>query len=53
MVLCLEQGANDLDNGQADAAATPIISRSRKIQNGLPFCCRLTQFVLEKAVKWM
>jgi len=26
----------------------PIISCSSKIQNGLPFCCRLTQVVLEK-----
>jgi len=24
----------------------PIISRSSKIQNGLPFCCRLTHVVL-------
>ena len=28
----------------------PIISCSSKIQNGLPFCCQLTQVVLEKAV---
>jgi len=26
----------------------PIISRSSKIQNGLPFWCQLTQVVLEK-----
>jgi len=26
----------------------PIICRSSKIQNGLPFWCRLTQVVLEK-----
>ena len=30
-----------------------IIFCSSKIQNGLPFWCRLTQVVLEKAVKWM
>jgi len=26
----------------------PVISCSSKIQNGLPFCCQLTQIVLEK-----
>ena len=31
----------------------PIISCFVKIQNGLPFWCRLTQVVLEKAVKQM
>ena len=36
MVLCLKQSANDL-HGPADATATPIISCSSKIQNGLPF----------------
>ena len=34
--------------GPADATATPIISRSSEIQNGLPFWCRLTQVMLEK-----
>jgi len=32
----------------ADATATPIISCSSKIQNGLPFWYQLTQIVLEK-----
>jgi len=36
--------------GPADATAIPS-SRSGKIQNGLPFWCRLTQVVLEKAIK--
>ena len=31
----------------------PVISCSSKIQNDLPFWCRLTQVVLEKAVKRM
>jgi len=31
----------------------PIISCCSKIQNGLPFWCRLTKVVLEKAVKQM
>jgi len=34
--------------GPADATATPIISCSSKIQNGLPFWCRLTQVVWEQ-----
>jgi len=34
--------------GPADATATPFISCFIKIQNGLPFWCRLTQVVLEK-----
>jgi len=33
-----------------DATANPIISCSSKIQNGLPFWCRLTQVVLEKNI---
>ena len=35
--MCLEQGANDLHNGPADATATPTISCFIKIQNGLTF----------------
>jgi len=31
----------------------PIISCSSKIQNGLPFWCRLTQVVWKNAVKWI
>jgi len=34
--------------GPPDATATPIISCSSKIQNDLPFWCRLTQVVLAK-----
>ena len=45
----LQRGANDLHAyGPADATATPNISCSSKIQNGLPFWCQLTQVVLEK-----
>ena len=50
MVICLERGANDLHMVQLMPLPVchPIISCSSKIQNGLPFWCRLTQFVLEK-----
>jgi len=34
--------------GPADATATPSSLTPVKIQNGLPFWCRLTQVVLEK-----
>jgi len=45
MVICLERDANDLHMVQH---CHPIISCSSKIQNGLPFWCRLTQVVLEE-----
>jgi len=47
MVICLEWGANDLHMVQP-MPPSPIISYSSKIQNGLPFWCRLTEVVLEK-----
>jgi len=47
MVICLEQDANDLYMVQL-MPLHPIISCSSKIQNGLPFWCRLIQVVLEK-----
>jgi len=47
MVICLEQGANYLHMVQL-MSWPPIISCFIKIQNGLPFWCRLTQVVLEK-----
>ena len=47
MVICLEQGANDLHMVPL-MQLPPIISCCSKIENGLPFCCQLTQFVLEK-----
>jgi len=47
MFICLQQGANDLHMIQL-MPVPPIISCSSKIQNGLPFWCRLTQVVLEK-----
>jgi len=34
--------------GPADATATPSFFCTSKIQNGLPFGCRLTHVVLEK-----
>jgi len=46
-VFCLEPGANDLHMVQLMHCHS-IISCSSKIQNGLPFWCRLTQVVLEK-----
>jgi len=47
MVISLECGANDLHMAQL-MPLPPIISCFSKIQNGLPFWCRLTQVVLEK-----
>jgi len=47
MVICLERGANDLHMVPL-MPLPPIISRSSKIQNGLPLWCWLTQVVLEK-----
>jgi len=43
----LECGANDLHMVQL-MPMPPVISGFSKIQNGLPFWCRLTQAVLEK-----
>ena len=48
VVICLEQGANDLHIVQLMPLLTHIISCFIKIQNGLPFWCRLTYIVLEK-----
>jgi len=45
--ICLERGANDLHR-YSWCHCHSIISCSSKIQNGLPFWCRLTQVVLEK-----
>jgi len=39
---------NDLHMVQLTLHCHPIISYSSKIQNGLPFWCRLTQVVKEK-----
>jgi len=47
MVICLEQGANDLHMVLL-IPLPPIISYFIKIQNGLPFWCRLTQVELER-----
>jgi len=47
VIICLDQGANDLHMVQL-MPLPPIISWFIKIQNGLPFWCRLTQVVLEK-----
>ena len=47
VVICLEQDANDLRYGPADATATPSSIKSRKVQNGLPFWCWLTQVFVE------
>jgi len=47
MVICLQRHANDL-HLVSWCHCQPIISCSGKIQNGLPFWCRLTQVVLEK-----
>jgi len=47
VVICLECGANDFHMVQL-MPLPPIISCISKIQNGLPFWCRLTQVVLEK-----
>jgi len=51
VVICLEQGANDLHMiciWSSWCHCHPIISCSSKIQNDLPFWYRLTQVVLEK-----
>ena len=48
MVNCLERSANLFACGLADATATPSSLCSSKIQNGLPFWCRLTRVVSEK-----
>jgi len=48
MVICLEQGADDLHIIDL-MTCHPIISCCSKIENGLPFWCRLTQVVLEKS----
>jgi len=47
VVICLECGANDLHMVRL-MPLPPIISCFSKIQNGLPFWCRLTQVDLEK-----
>jgi len=47
MVICLEQGANDL-HVPSWCHCHPNISCCSKIQNGVPFWYRLTQVVLEK-----
>jgi len=47
MVICLERGASDLHIVQL-MPLPPITSCSSKIQNDLPFWCRLIQVVLEK-----
>jgi len=47
VVICLEQGANDLHMVQL-RSVPPIISCSSKIQIGLPFWCQPTKVVLEK-----
>jgi len=47
MVICLERRANDLHMVQL-MPLPPIISCSSKIQNVIPFWCRITQVVVEK-----
>ena len=47
LVICLACGANDCI-WSSWCHCHPIISCCSKIQNGLPFWCRLTQVVLEK-----
>jgi len=47
VVICLERGANGLHMVQL-MPLPPITSCFNKIQNGLPFWCRLTQVVLKK-----
>jgi len=47
MVICLGQGANDLHMVQLMPLPHHHLLLS-KIQNGLPFWCRLTQVVLEE-----
>jgi len=46
MVICLEQGANNLHMVQL-MPLPPIISCYIKIQNSLPLWCRVTLVVLE------
>jgi len=50
VVICLEQSANDLHMVQhySWCHCHQIISCFSKIQNGLPFWCRLTQVILKK-----
>jgi len=48
MVICMEQGTNDL-HMVLMMPLPPILSCYIKFQNGLPFCCQLTQVVLEKS----
>jgi len=50
MVICLERGANDSHMVQLMPLPLyhPLLSCCSKIQNGLPFWCRLTEVVLEK-----
>jgi len=47
MVICLERDANDLHMVQL-MPLPPHHLLLQKMQNGLPFWCRLTQVVLEK-----
>jgi len=49
MVICLEQGANDLHMSPADATATPLFLAP--VKSGMVYLslwCWLTQVVLEK-----
>ena len=48
-VLKVPLNPNQPTYGPADATATPVISCSSKIQNGLSCWCRLSQVVLEKS----
>jgi len=48
VVVWLERGASYLRMVQLMPHCHRIISCSSKLQNGLPFRCRLTQVVLEK-----
>jgi len=47
VVICLEQGANGLHYGLADATATLTIL-FQKIQNGLSFWYQPTRVILER-----
>jgi len=47
MIICLERGANDSHMVQLMPLPTHHLLII-KIQNGLPFWCRLTQTILEK-----
>jgi len=44
----MQQEANDLHNGPADATATPLSLASLISRMVSPFWCRLTEVVLEK-----